>query len=106
MKRSLNEKARFFFVNMGRRNKFLRIPAIVGLAVSMLMHRIYMYFKTGTKRFVCTAFILMCFMVGNSFAYPEFQAEYDQTKVLEEEDIAGGYSDEEFHNIENVDKYL
>lgn len=136
MKKSFNERAKSFFINMGRRHKFLRIPAIIGLAVSMLSHRIFMYFKTGMKRFACTVFILMCFMVGNSFAYPVFQeengfisseenstdmvaqidsdislaneqqVEYDQIKVLEDEDVIDGYDSGEFHDMENVDKYF
>ena len=136
MKTSFNERAKSFFIHMGRYHKFLRLPAIIGLAVSMLSHRIFMYFKTGMKRFACTVFILMCFMVGNSFAYPVFQeengfisneekntdavaeidsdislanekqVEYDQINVLEDEDVVDGYGDEEFHDMENVDKYF
>ena len=75
MKRSFYEKTKSFFINMGKHYKLLRVLAIIGLAFSMLFHRIYLYFKTGTKRFASTAFILLCFMVGNSFAYPVFQEE-------------------------------
>ena len=57
---------------MGQKGKLLKIPAIAGLAVSMLLHRFFMYLRGGSKRFICTAFILLCFMVGNSFAYPVF----------------------------------
>ncbi len=133
MKRSFYEKTKSFFINMGKHHRFLRIPAIIGLAVSMLSHRICLYFKTGTKRFACTVFILLCFMVGNSFAYPVFQeengfisgeeketeavavvdsnialaderqVEYENMKVLEDEDVVDGYK---FHDMENVDKYF
>lgn len=136
MKRKLNERAKSFFINMGRRNKLLRIPAIIGLAVSMLLHKIYMYFKTGMKRFACTSFILLCFMVGNSFAYPVFQeesgfvsgegksisvaaavdsditladqqqVEYDELELLDDEDVAEGFEDIELHGMENADKYF
>lgn len=136
MKRSLNEKARYFFINMGRRNKILRIPAIIGLAVSMLSYQIYMYFKTGAKRFACTIFILLCFIVGNSFAWPVFQEEngfvssmgkqvemaaavdsditladeqqieLDAFEILDDEDVLDGYDVAELHGMENVDKYF
>lgn len=136
MKRSLNEKARYFFINMGRRNKLLRVPAVIGLAVSMLSYQIYMYFKTGAKRFACTIFILLCFMVGNSFAWPVFQEEngfvsggeksievaaqmdsditladeqqieLDDFEILDDEDVLDGYDAAELHGMENVDKYF
>ncbi len=136
MKRSFYEKTKSFFINMGKHYKLLRVLAIIGLAFSMLFHRIYLYFKTGTKRFASTAFILLCFMVGNSFAYPVFQeengfisgeekeaevvavadsqialadeqqVEYENIKVLDDEDVVDGYSDSQFHDMENVDKYF
>lgn len=136
MKRSFYEKTKLFFINMGKYHKFLRIPAIIGLAVSMLSHRICLYFKTGTKRFACTVFVLLCFMVGNSFAYPVFQEkngfisggekeaevvavadsnislvdeqqiEYENIKVLDDEDVVDGYGDSQFHDMKNVDKYF
>ncbi len=136
MKRKLYERAKSFFINMGRRNKLLRIPAVMGLAVSMLLHKIYMYFRTGMKRFACTSFILLCFMVGNSFAYPVFQEEngfvsgedksismaaatdsditladqqqieYDELELLDDEDVAVKYEDIEFHGMEDADKYF
>lgn len=136
MKRSFYEKAKSFFINMGKYHKFLRVPAIIGLAVCMLSHKVCVYFKTGTKRFACTAFVLLCFMVGNSFAYPVFQeengfisseeknaeavavvdsdisladekqVEYENLKVLNDEDVIDGYVDSQFHDVENVDKYI
>ena len=75
MKRSLHERAKAFFINMGRKSRILKGPAILGLAFSMLLHRIFEYCRKGTKRFICAAFVLLCFMAGNSFAYPVFQEE-------------------------------
>lgn len=136
MKRNLNERAKSFFINMGRRSKLLRIPAIIGLAVSMLLHEVFMYFRTGAKRFACTSFILLCFMVGNSFAYPVFQEESgfvsgegksavvsaiaadsditlaDEQQVLYDDieilDDEDVYDgyDAELHGAENADKYF
>ncbi len=73
MKRTFREKTTGYFINMGRKSKLLRIPAVIGLACSLLLCRFLDYMRKGTKRFACTMFILLCFMVGNSFAYPVFQ---------------------------------
>lgn len=136
MKRSLNERAKAYFISMGRRSRILRGPAIVGLAVTMLLHQIFDYFKRGTKRFACTIFILCCFMVGNSFSYPVFQEEngfvsekeneaevtaavtsditladarqiqIDELEILDDDDVIDGYDDAELHGMDGADKYL
>lgn len=136
MKRSLNERAKAYFISMGRRSRILRVPAIIGLAVTMLLHNIFDYLRKGTKRFACTVFILCCFMVGNSFSYPVFQEEngfvsgkeketlvtaavtsditladaqqiqIDELEILEDEDVLEGYEDAELHGMDGADKYL
>ncbi len=98
MKRTFREKSTGYFINMGRKSKLLRIPAVLGLAGSLLICRFCDYLRRGTKRFACTLFILLCFMVGNSFAYPVFQEDsgfvtqtaekQEQVSVAEESDIA------------------
>jgi len=135
MKRSYHERSKAFFINMGRRSRLLKGPAIIGLAVCMLLHKIFEYFRRGTKRFACAAFILLCFMVGNSFAYPVFQEEsgfvsgsekdqeaavvsgsdislvdeqevsYEDLEILEDEDVLEGCGNVEFQGMDNVDKY-
>lgn len=136
MKRSHYERTKLFLINMGRRSRLLKGPAIVGLAVCMLLHHIGEYLKRGTKRFACTAFILLCFMVGNSFAFPVFQdasgfvsgeekieevtvtidsditfaneqqISYDDIEILEDEDVLESYEDVEHYGLEDADKYL
>lgn len=135
MKRKLNERAKDYFIYIGRRNKFLKIPAIIGLAVSMLLHRFFEYCRRGTKRFACTLFILACFIVGNSFAYPVFneesgfisrgnrdaqigaadsditlvseqEVEYNDLEIIDDEDVLEGYDNEELHGVDSSDKYL
>ena len=120
---------------MGQKGKLLKIPAIAGLAVSMLLHRFFMYLRGGSKRFICTAFILLCFMVGNSFAYPIFgnngfvstegsqepvmaantsditlapeeAVTVAQEELLEDEDVLDGYEDAELHGMDQADKYV
>ena len=136
MKRSLYERAKAFFINMGRSSKLLKGPAVIGLAISMLLHLFFDYCRRGTKRFICVTFILLCFMVGNSFAYPVFQDEsgflsgkekeqavaavmdsnitladeqqvsYEELELLDDEDVLEGYDDAELHGMEEADKYL
>lgn len=136
MKRSHYEKTKFFLINMGRKSRLLKGPAIVGLAVCMLLHHFFEYCRKGTKRFACTAFVLLCFMVGNSFAFPVFQDEngfvsgeerieevtvnidsditfaneqqisYDDIEILEDEDVLDSYEDAELHGMDEADKYL
>lgn len=73
MKRTFRDRSTGYFINMGRKSKLLRIPAVIGLACSLAICRFLDYMRRGTKRFACSLFILLCFMVGNSFAYPVFQ---------------------------------
>ena len=135
MKRSLYERTKAYFLNMGRSSSLLKGPAVVGLAVCMLLHHFAEYIRKGTKRFACAVFVLACFMVGNSFAYPVFQrdsgfvtgdaslqdvvitedsditlaeeksVEYDELELLDDEDVLEGYSDAELHGMEEADKY-
>lgn len=135
MKRTFRDKSTGFFINMGRKSKLLRIPAIIGLACSLLLCRFLDYLRSGTKRFACTAFILLCFMVGNSFAFPVFQEDngfvtennepvpetvaqesdialisgyensFDALPILEDEDVLEGYDDAELHGMEDADKF-
>lgn len=136
MKRSYHERTKDFFIRMGRKNRLLKGPAIVGLAISMLLHHFYEYCRKGTKRFASAAFILLCFMLGNSFAYPVFQDEngfvsgnehveevtvaidsditfaneqqvsYEDIEILEDEDVQDIYNEAELHGMEDADKYL
>ena len=135
MKRTFRERSTGYFVQMGRKSKLLRIPAIIGLAISMGLCHFCDYIRKGTKRFACVLFILMCFMVGNSFAYPVFQDDsgfvtetasldtvtvaadsditlinhvttsYDELPILDDEDVLEGYDDAELHGMEEADKY-
>lgn len=135
MRKSLKDRMTGYFINMGSKHKFLRIPAIMGLAVCLLFFRFTDYCRRGTKRFVCAIFIFMCFMVGNSFAYPVFQntggfvaggtdeqipvvsedesltltgdtsVNIDDVPLLEDADVLDGYDASEFHGMSEVDKY-
>lgn len=135
MKKTLKKRITEFFINMGRKHKLFRIPAITGLAASLCIFYVIGYFRKGTKRFACAAFILLCFIVGNSFAYPVFQEdngfiaeaagtepvtisedisialadeenpEIDELVFLEDEDVLEEYGEAELYSMEEVDKY-
>lgn len=135
MKSSFRKRSTSFFIDIGKRSRLLRIPAVMGLAVSILLCNMGDYFCRGTKRFACTIFILLCFMLGNSFAFPVFQEEIgfvseadnedkvpvekesditlmsyeetllDELAVLDDEDVLEGYDDAELHGMEEAEKY-
>lgn len=134
MQKNFHERIRDYFINLGRRNMFLRIPAIIGLALCMLIHRFTEYCRTGMKRFASAMFILCCFFAGNSFAYPVFYMESgfvsedtsqkmvavedsdisfaEEQKIpiqdvvlLQDEDVLHGYDDAELHEMDLADKY-
>lgn len=69
------KKIRQYFIDMGRRGRLWRIPAVAGLAVSMFMYRFYELCRKKTRRFACVIFILCCFVIANSFAFPVFYEE-------------------------------
>lgn len=136
MKQSFRDRSTSFFIYMGKRSRLLKLPAIVGLAVCVLLCNIGDYFRKGTKRFACAIFILLCFMLGNSFAYPVFQEEvgfvsetditetlpateesditlmsYEETAldnlpILDDEDVLEGYDDAELHEMDKAEKYF
>lgn len=85
MKKNFRERTRDFFIKLGQKNSVLRVFAMIGLAVSMLIFRFAEYCRTGGKRFACALFILCCFFTGNSFAYPVFYM--DRGFISEEEPL-------------------
>lgn len=134
MNKNFHERTRDFFIKTGRKNAFFRIPALIGLAVCLLLHRFAEYCRTGGKRFASALFVLCCFLVGNSFAYPVFYMESgfisgeerEETAVTDESDISlvveqelseqemallddkdvlEGYDDAELHEMDQADKY-
>ena len=96
MNKTLKEITIEKLIFMGRKNKLLRIFAIIGLAVSLWFFGIVDYCRKGTKRFACALFVLLCFMVGNSFAFPVFQRDNGFVAKAEEELTAAALEDEYF----------
>lgn len=134
MNKNFHERTRDFFIRTGRKNAFLRIPALIGLAVCLLLHRFAEYCRTGGKRFASALFVLCCFLVGNSFAYPVFYMESgfisgeertetavtddsdialvveqelseQELELIDDRDVLEGYDDAELHEMDQADKY-
>lgn len=134
MKKSFHERARDYFIHMSYQGAFWRVPSMLGLAGCLLLHRFWEYCRTGGKRFASALFVLGCFLVGNSFAYPVFYmesgfiAEEEQTEtavadtsditlvadqklteqeveILDDRDVLDGYDDAELHDMDRADKY-
>ena len=123
------KKARDFFIKIGRKHPLLRIPALIGLTFFLLFSRIWDYFCTDGKRLTCAAFVICCFFVGNSFAYPVFKSadgfvsedaelaglqessdsitEEGETEYLTEDVLLQeeGADDSEYHDSDQLDRY-
>ncbi len=85
MERESYIKLRKYFINMGKRSMLWRIPAVAGLAVSIFVYRLFAHCRKKIKRFVCVAFILCCFVIANSFAFPVFYEEGGFVSAKEKE---------------------
>ncbi len=72
MHKKFHEKARDFFIRMGKQHRILLPVAVVGLAVTMMITGICSFIAGGAKRFACAIFVLCFFFIGNSFAFPYF----------------------------------
>lgn len=87
MERDSYQKLIRYFINIGKRSRLWRVPAVAGLAVSMFGYKLYMHCREKTKRLVCVVFILCCFVIGNSFAFPVFYEEGGFVSAKEKEII-------------------
>lgn len=134
MKNSFRQNVMIFYCNLATKYKFLKIPSFCCLCITLGVNGAFHNLFSGWKRYACTAFVLMCFMVGSSFAYPVFATEdgfiaeeSDRTQsvkadesvtlateneatlqnmtILDDDDVLNGYDDAELHDIENVDRY-
>lgn len=83
MYKKFSEKVKDFFINMGKQYRILLPFAVVGLALTMLLTKIFDYCKKGTKRFACVLFVICLFLIGNSFAFPNL---YFSNGFVSEED--------------------
>lgn len=83
MHKKFSEKVKDFFINMGKQYRIMLPLAVVGLALTMLLTKIFDYCKKGTKRFACVLFVICLFLIGNSFAFPNL---YFSNGFVSEED--------------------
>ncbi|NBJ92127.1 M15 family metallopeptidase [Parablautia muri] len=104
MERESYNKLIRYFINMGKRSKFWKIPALAGLAVSMFTYRLYEHGRKKTMRFACVVFILSCFVIANSFAFPVFHEEggfvsAKEMEMADTEDTFGNLDKGAFYGI-------
>ena len=101
MHKKFHEKIKDYFINMGKNHRILLPLAVVGLFLTMFVTRICMYCKKASKRFACAAFILCCFFMGSSFAFPSFFATDSGFVSVEGENetIAAVNSNLDFANV-------
>ncbi|MCR4787858.1 MAG: M15 family metallopeptidase [Lachnospiraceae bacterium] len=108
MQKKLYEKIKDYFINLGKKHRILLPIAICGLFVTMFITRIILYCKRSAKRFACTVFIICCFFLGSSFAFPIFnQGNGFVSTDPKVEDIAAANSNLDFaseHTQDEVDE--
>ncbi|MCR4989798.1 MAG: M15 family metallopeptidase [Lachnospiraceae bacterium] len=72
MHKKLHEKIRDHFINLGKKYKILLPVAVIGLFITLLFTKMFHYIASASKRFACAAFVICCFFIGSSFAFPIF----------------------------------
>lgn len=131
MQKTFTDKAVSFFSKKGKKHKLLRVPAIVGLSITLALYHIWIHFTSGWKRYVCTVFLALIFTIGSSFSYPvfgvesafvsgdeedlgaivavesdieladEIQVEISEWELSGEQNQLEDYSDEDYHETEH-----
>lgn len=85
MQKTFTDKAVHYFSEKGKKHKLCRVPAIIGLKVTLTLYHTWMHFTSGWKRYVCTAFLGLMFVIGSSFSYPVFGGDSAFVSGTEEE---------------------
>ena len=85
IEKSFYRKTLDFFTTMGKKVRPLLPLAVIGLAITMLIANIGYYFKRSKVKLSFLLFILCCFLLGNSFAFPNLYSEgFIDTEVTDE----------------------
>ncbi|MDL2301241.1 M15 family metallopeptidase [Lachnospiraceae bacterium OttesenSCG-928-D06] len=94
MKKTLEERIKFFLLKIGRKNRFLGIMVFPFIFLNILFFHILKYIKGNGKRIamLCTTAIL--FAVYSSFSFPAFMHETDAPS-LEEGELSEGEAEAE-----------
>ena len=102
MHKKTHEKIRDFFINMGKHHRILLPIAVCGLFVTMFLTNLFSYCYRSLKRFACASFVICCFFIGSSFAFPIFiQNNGFVSAPYEGGDIAAVNSNLDFVSEEN-----
>lgn len=96
MKTTFREKAMRRCMDIAKKNKLLKLPCLLMLAVILMVYYIGRYFASNGKRYVSIAFTLLFFMSSCSFSFAVFegQAGFVNTQaayidvVVEDSDVA------------------
>ncbi len=96
MKITFREKAMQRCMDIAKKNKLLKLPCLLMLAVVLMVYNIGSYFASNGKRYVSIAFTLLFFMSSCSFSFAVFegQAGFVNTQaayidvVVEDSDVA------------------
>ncbi len=102
MHKKTHEKIRDYFINMGKRHRILLPIAVCGLFVTMFITDLFLYCSRSLKRFACASFVICCFFIGSSFAFPIFNQNNGFVSApYDEGDIAAVNSNLDFIDEEN-----
>ncbi len=88
---------------MGKRHRILLPIAVCGLFVTMFITDLFLYCSRSLKRFACASFVICCFFIGSSFAFPIFNQNNGFVSApYEDGDIAAVNSNLDFADEENA----
>ena len=75
MKTTFREKAMRRCMDIAKKNKLLKYPCLLILAVVLMAYHIGRYFASNGKRYVSIAFTLLFFMASCSFSFAVFEGQ-------------------------------
>ncbi|MDE5598027.1 MAG: M15 family metallopeptidase, partial [Lachnospiraceae bacterium] len=75
MKTTFREKAMRRCMDIAKKNKLLKFPCLLMLAVVLMVYYIGSYFASNGKRYVSIAFTLLFFMSSCSFSFAVFEGQ-------------------------------
>lgn len=129
MKKTAREKAIFRLIQTGKKNRFLKVAVVPGIAAVFFVAYVAEFVVSHAKRYACVTAALLFAAMSSSYSFPIFEEmELEQTyayitenqvalageavekkeesvELIEDEDVLDGYEDSELESLEGVDKY-
>ena len=88
---------------MGKHHRILLPIAVCGLFVTMFVTNLFSYCHRSLKRFACASFVICCFFIGSSFAFPIFNQNNGFVSApYDDGDIAAVNSNLDFASEDNT----